>query len=294
MIDLSKYENVNELWTYLSNSISPTDDVTLSYQTVGWMQERWIETNEDPYIPADLFYSDTIPLPNVKVTIDNIIKEDDVSVSATFLIFEKPLDAQIIDTENIMHGNKMIGMFSFEAFEGDNSSQKTFVLLSISKDNKIVWHTDDAYRNAHKANGSEATLMTFLTKCVSAWYGIQISLLHPTLKYIFEHPKMAPVFAKRKKSNKKRRVGYIRKHKITMDDINEALFPNQDKTKGTHVITCPVWWVIGHWRVYKKKNTKIWIKGYWKGNMRDVKRNLDEGRDREIIVKEKNRQNESV
>ena len=41
------------------------------------------------------------------------------------------------------------------------------------------------------------------------------------------------------------------------------------KLKRKSIITCPIWGVRGHWRVYKKTGKKIWIEPYKKGKERN-------------------------
>ena len=50
------------------------------------------------------------------------------------------------------------------------------------------------------------------------------------------------------------------------------------------------WYVIGHWREYKASGKKVFIQGYWKGEMRHLQKNLDKGRIR--IVKPEIHDNE--
>ena len=68
-------------------------------------------------------------------------------------------------------------------------------------------------------------------------------------------------------------------------ELDQALFPNQKDCHGTHTITCPAWYVVEHNRIYKN-GKNVWIDGYWKGALRDVKRNLDEGKERRIEEKD--------
>jgi hypothetical protein len=50
-----------------------------------------------------------------------------------------------------------------------------------------------------------------------------------------------------------------------------------------------IWYVTGHWREYKKTGKRIFIQGYWKGALRDMKstafQNL-EPRERELVTSE--------
>ena len=75
---------------------------------------------------------------------------------------------------------------------------------------------------------------------------------------------------------------YIRKHVIREEEIDAAIVPKHDRQRNTLV-----WYVIGHWRHYKN-GSLVFIQGHWKGPLRQLKKNLDETREREIILTEDN------
>ena len=64
-------------------------------------------------------------------------------------------------------------------------------------------------------------------------------------------------------------------------DGAESTFSYDDHKKINRKCLC--WYVIGHWREYKNGN-KIFIQGYWKGALRNAKKNYDDGRERIIDV----------
>ena len=77
---------------------------------------------------------------------------------------------------------------------------------------------------------------------------------------------------------RKRVVRYVRKHYITADDVDEVLYGKGHRDFERKTMA---WYVIGHWRQYQN-GTRKFIKGYWKGPLREMKRNFDGGRLREI------------
>lgn len=255
----------------------PTDDITLGFWEAHWLNKRWMKGGEGSPVPADIFFAKTIPLPSVTINIKMPTEQmPKFALRAKVIILEDLLN-------NITPGQTaIVGAISF----GSSIHKKEdWMILKIEEDNTLSFATDKKIMDELQAANRVDLFIDLVARCLCAWYGVQISLLHPTLKCIFEHPRMAPLMTKRKHSNKKRKTGYIRKHKIEMDELDKALFPAMSDTKGkTHVITCPVWWVIGHWHTYNGK--KKWVNGYWKGVLKDAKRNLDEGRDRDIDTKD--------
>ena len=84
----------------------------------------------------------------------------------------------------------------------------------------------------------------------------------------------------RKGGKKRRVVRYIKKHVITAEDLEQTSF----KGKSGFTRHTPIWYVIGHWRHYSD-GKKVFIKPYWKGEMRHLRIDLD-GREREIVIEE--------
>lgn len=115
---------------------------------------------------------------------------------------------------------------------------------------------------------------------METWYGIQIALLHPTVKNIFKGGRKERDGEAKfdKKPGTKRPVRYIKKRVINKDDIQRCL--NGDgEAVNRHTL---VWYVIGHWRKLAN-GTKQFIKPYWKGPLRELKMALDD-REREIVT----------
>ena len=113
------------------------------------------------------------------------------------------------------------------------------------------------------------------------WYGIQIALIHPQLRILFKNPAKEKVYLRQGKGkDRKRVVKYVRKHYITAEGIDEALYGKGHKDFERKTMA---WYVIGHWRQYKN-GTRKFINGYWKGPLREMKRNLDGGRIRQLAI----------
>ena len=124
-----------------------------------------------------------------------------------------------------------------------------------------------------------------LGNAISTWYGIQVSLLHPAVKEVFSKPvKVTYQSTCGNKPSKKKKVKYIKRHKITTGAIESSISEFNQK-RGFNRKTL-VWYVIGHWRKSRKDNGKrTFIQGYWKGPLRDTKQNTGDTRER-VIAKE--------
>lgn len=113
------------------------------------------------------------------------------------------------------------------------------------------------------------------------WYGIQILLLNPQCQSIMENPTKEKIYTRvGTGKDRKRVVKYVRKHYITAEGIDEALYGHGHKDFERKTMA---WYVIGHWRQYKN-GTRKFINGYWKGPLREMKRNLDGGRIRQLAI----------
>jgi hypothetical protein len=125
------------------------------------------------------------------------------------------------------------------------------------------------------------SIMSDTIESMTTWYGVQICLLHPEIRTVFSDPVKVSVSDNKKvKKGGMRKIKYIKIHRITDEDMDEVLRPN--RTYNRHSMA---WYVIGHHRTCHS-GKKIFIQGYWKGALRDIKKNQDAGRERIIDVEE--------
>jgi len=129
-------------------------------------------------------------------------------------------------------------------------------------------------------------LTALLYMGISIWYSVNTALLNPVIKDVFvTHSKSTPVSnGKASGTNKRAKIRYVKQHIISMDDVNNAF------EKRGFIRRSMIWYVTGHWREYKN-GKRIFIQGYWKGALRNMKdeafQNL-EPRERELVTKEEN------
>ena len=122
-----------------------------------------------------------------------------------------------------------------------------------------------------------------MSRAFGTWYGIQIALLHPTVREVFKKPNRIKnnEYRKANEIERKNIVKYIKVHYLDPAEIEEVLYDksvNKQKIKRKAL----VWYVIGHWRT-RADGKKIFVRPYWKGALREIKRALPE-REREVVI----------
>lgn len=202
-----------------------------------------------PKIPHDIMIAKTIPLPTFRV----LWEHEDVE-----LLFRTYEDGVAIYANGF-------ATFCFVVEEGGRTDWK----YTQSK----KWPLNKDF--------SKDEIKDYSAMFLALWYGIQIALLHPQIKMLFQNPiKEKQYLREGKGKGRKRIVKYIRKHYITAEGIDEALYGKGHRDFKRKTMA---WYVIGHWRQYKN-GTRKFINGYWKGPLREMKRNLDDGRVRQLAI----------
>jgi hypothetical protein len=122
------------------------------------------------------------------------------------------------------------------------------------------------------------------TVALMTWYQIQLALLNPLTKVCFREHKL-PVHSTNKNRKSKRPIRYIKRLTFSASEFNDAINPEHLECKdGKYTRKTMIWHVAGHW--HRTKNGKrVFVKGYWKGPLRDLEKNkhLFEPREREIV-----------
>ena len=123
-------------------------------------------------------------------------------------------------------------------------------------------------------------------RMLKLWYSVQIALLNPITVDVFSRGERCVVVEHetkkkqtKKKQQKKTKIKYVRKHIITPEDFDAAF---DIKTEDGHFIRkTMIWHVAGHWREYKN-GRRVFIDGYWKGPLKDIK--TADSRERELVL----------
>jgi hypothetical protein len=231
------------------------------------------------HVPSDIFFANTVPLLDCKITLNSV---DGHSFTYRVVIFDNYHQRILIS------GDKptCIGCIVFSGTE----SAWAIPLMVCEGDSEIRCGDKIAYKHiklmdvqSYKERVANNQIGFMTMGCLDTWYGIQIALLHPLLKTIFATKTSEPVYKTIERKHKKpvrRIVRYMKRHVITVEAIDDALY--NTKTEHTFTRKALVWYVIGHWRTYQN-GKRIFIQPYWKGVLRHLKMDAD-GRDREIVM----------
>lgn len=230
------------------------------------------------YIPADLFFANTIPLRHFLVVLENdtdahqvtryhVLPEDDKNILDDGSKLVMTVEVGVSDWQKscayvgISIKDGINGLISSKIYVKDLATGQLFE----PRVNKEVM--DDMHRR--------------INLVMSTWYGIEIAMLHPTVKEIFQHPKIKKerISKAERKDNDNKVYRYVRHHYIKTDELETAIY-------GKHSINrkALIWYVTGHWREYRKTGKNIFIQPYWKGALRETKQ--AKPRNREIILEE--------
>ena len=232
------------------------------------------------YIPSDIFFAGTVPIKRCRLECFN----DEFTVTADIIIFDDYLD-RIKNTDG--DHNIVVGVIRDYQFPQIDVCYPIIINRGL---NQCVF--DYASVSNHNNKRRVRPCMTknmaynFIFGALGTWYGIQIALLHPEIRTVMSNrygirPNDMGTSTASKTSNP-RNTEYVKMYRI-VDDLD--LQKHMSINKGSFVRKTMAWYVIGHWRHYIN-GKQVFIQGYWKGEMRDLKCNLDKGRNR--IVRPKN------
>ena len=296
---------------------SPSDRVCIDYKTDDKLYEIWknravIEEEEvlkslnfggynksKAYgVPSDIIFADTIPLKDFEIWCDErgADLKDGYSghiVKYRVVIYEKA-QKLIAYMKELLKKGQIPGLPPIEVgcmiVDLYGSPCKMYIPIFVQDGSNFLGMMENSvfvkFPNGELkspldvgAAVSYSDLAMFANELSLTWYSIQISLLHPQIKNLYKVDDPREKNLKKKKSKQtKRHTKLIRKVYLNEDDIENVINPKKNVNWKTLV-----WYVCGHFRHYKNGNT-IFIQPYWKGALREVKRNLDEGRDRELAI----------
>lgn len=271
-------EDNREFWSEI-NATSPSDLIALTWDDIIQLQRLWHkDAPEDKAVgaetPADLLFTGSVPLTDVEICI-----RDSSAPDATYRIVIFP-DYRRIITEN---EEARVGAVVLKV----GPAQLACPLYVIQGINGIVFVDGTGHngmteelRRKMKMPISVLTEMTGFVMTV--WYGVMIALLHPVVKDAFhkggrQKEKETDTDAR---GNKKRIVRYVRRRIVNTDELTAAITGN-GKSRTYHAL---VWHVVGHWRQLPS-GKKTFVRPYWKGALRSMKRNLDDV-ERQLVLPE--------
>lgn len=140
---------------------------------------------------------------------------------------------------------------------------------------------------ARQRTKTDGLLVDDFYDALKVWYSTQICLLHPVVKKVFSRGKNKTIIqpqkpVKKGKRKKTTKIKYVKIHTLKPDDFDEFFNKPDNTTDRNYNRTALIWYVTGHWREYKKTGKRIFIEGYWKGALRDIKKS--DIRERELVL----------
>ena len=268
------YRQSKELWTIIDNS-SISDTIELELSAADEFIKLYDESVDDITlaIPSDIFFSGTVPLKQCKIE----FTAEQNRLYFDIIIFDhyKELIENMDDNDTVVVG--VVRDYTL-------SRQKVAYPITIKHGEELclfptisIPDNSDYVMSDVRSRCLKNFVVTYMHKVLRAWYGIQLSLLHPTIKIAMKNKYGIQSDQSRYTHDcSERTTEYVRYYHIKspvglkVDDHNK-LYNRKVKA----------WYVVGHWRQYKT-GKKIFIQGYWKGEFRELKRNLDNGRKRRI------------
>lgn len=248
------------LWLRVNH---PSDEIVLDEPAFAELRNFYDRVDTSGDAMYDIIVSRTIPLEDFRL----IISPEGVSPNTMrFVMVVNEYD----DWESLPDGDTIL-VGAIQASENGR-----YALLGVSKGDMKL-HVSDRIYNINGEEVSDIGEMD-LNNLWNTWCAIQLALLHPKVKEVFSHPRKVKQYTREKDpetGKRKRVVRYVKRH-----DLNGKEVHNKLKEINRH---CLCWYVIGHWRHYKNGKS-VYIKGYWKGELRELERNLDKGRHRKLAI----------
>jgi hypothetical protein len=282
---LTKKQN-EELLKRIGKS-HPSDFIKLTRESDSMLMGLWEsmgknkDSGKELTIPSDLFFAETIPLLDVKVSIDETMCENGRMINFRVVIYNdyaekirKATDDEVIEVGAVVYE---LGLPNHAAL---------IMPIKVVRGVDVLLSDDSGYRNMGTAMRTQLSKHVtqqaygqMFLQSLETWYGIQIALLHPVIRDVIYKPRIASTNIRPLPSQQKRKVKYMKhthEYTISAEELDDAIYGG-DKSFTRRAL---VWYVIGHWRTYND-GRKSFVKPYWKGALREIQMNLTE-REREI------------
>ena len=237
-----------------------------------------------PSIPSDLFFAGTIPLRDCDIVVDADNPAEDTK-SYRVAIFEDYGETMRVAGDEVAMVGAIVKKLPVAKYNHGTDAKLILPIYVVrGRDYIIIGPVGykgmpEPVRN-HMASGlAFPTILDWVGCMMDTWYGIQIALLHPQIKEVFQNPVKTVVENDTKVSKgkkKKNRVKYIKRHVVNKDELDKLMLGDEKTPFTRHTLA---WYVIGHWRKYND-GKKVFIQPYWKGVLREIKA----GAERERVI----------
>lgn len=262
-------------------NLSASDRFVINEKEALGLMDLWLGTKSQyaTDVPADLFFSETLPITDCEIALElpEINKEMMLRV-CIYPDYKERIDGtgsgEIVIIGLFMY-YLSIGIIAVPL--GVQIGGDTVTVHSMTAGFGINEYYQKDFGDFTKLEDH----LYFVHESLCAWYGIQITLLHPRVTEAIRRGTRTKIrIPKKERTDKKRITRYIRVHQIKKQDIAEMMTTSGGITRHTLA-----WYVIGHWRNLPGGG-RTFVHPYWKGPCRSMKRNLDEGRDQLIVMPE--------
>lgn len=302
--------DVYQITSGLARHICATDVVSGEFDHMRKFIELYRDLPDDPdgvtvenKIPADIIIDNTIPIQTLEIGIDESTHDYN---KATVFIDEGIRDLTIDDYDDLKDDSLstiIVGVVQITdvwvfpigiSYVPDEGAYFVHI-MHIPVNIKIPY---GQYVKIIKA--WSPCLMLELSDMVNTavtllniWYGIQISLLHPVTKTVFEHAAKKKIPREiLKKQVGKNRAKYVRVHHITDEnnskqillDTANNLLKTSSSEKRKYVRKRLLWRVIGHYR--NSSGKRVFINGYWKGPLKDIEEKRGVCKENDRVIEE--------
>ena len=297
---LSKEEN-KEMWDKVYNSGGSSDIININWQTddeICQLCELSESSKDFGALPSDIFFSKTISLRDITVAVNlsgnGEINEDmpEKFKTVTFRVCVFEDYSKIVDDILNKQSSDIVGCLIVNIVD-------TYVLMpiAISYGMNIVGTTGVGFKDYRYANKmltnemSVQNIMNFFGSCYQTWYGIQVAMLHPTMKTVFQRgnrKKRRQADPLRKTTSEVKATKYVKYNIIKTGELTEEgnkAIKTEGEEKRTIHRKKMCWYVCGHWRKSNNDAGKTFVQGYWKGPLRKLKM-ADPERLREVDLTE--------
>ena len=279
-----------------------TDTITLDDVMIENMRNFYALTRpgtDNLYCPNDIIISKTVPIKDIELNIvdkkygDTLVRVHIIDqwvdealskftnrtesvcelVGYIELELKHPGDATIV-------ASMPLGIFR----EDDDISDSISLVMSYMSTKQKHIITQGLLNDKYFADWLSTNFMLALVY----WYRVQLMLLNPLTQVCFRTHEQRINDTKpvsNKNQQKQRPIRYIRKLVLNTDEFSNTINPDKKEIKDGNIVRhTMIWRVVGHWR-NNKNGTRTFINGYWKGPLRDLKKNqeLFETREREIV-----------
>lgn len=269
----AELKDTSEIKDILESS-NPTDYVIYSKENalifVDYMYNSLdiVQSTIDQMIPADICIANTIPIIDVVFKVD-IFDIDDTAPHHSIFVRCLYKNDQLYIIVQDKHGDCCV-------MTTKRQSEEWLVI----DDTKYWIDNLDEYALQYLSyrHSVKAVVLHIANYFLGIWYTLQIMMLNPVLKerlFVNSNKEKlrtsnSGIIGNSEQKSKKRKAKYIRYKNLN------SIVMNSDVIRKQHTLC---WYVIGHYRHYSS-GKKTWINGYWKGPLRELQKNLDEGRER--------------